>query len=203
MGDFDRLQTAPGKQDNRKALAALVLAVVLVAMAAHWCFGRPAAAGAASPPPLLHDDGTTPAALATLHAELNNDPTASLLRSSAKPDVIRQIPRNPFRMSPDWVALLGKTTPLPEPPKPDVQTATPERAVASTRPESPAIRASDYRLQGTFNLGGWEAIVNHKVVRVGDVIDKAQVVEIREDAVVVRHVDYPDGPRTALAMPGR
>ena len=205
MGDFDRLQAAPKGNDNRKALLALVLAVVLVAMVAHWYFGGPAVAGAALPLPLPHDDGTSPEALARLHAELNDDPTAALLHSSAKPDVISQIPRNPFRMAPAWAALLIKTTPTPEPPKPATQTAPLEPAftVAATRPESPAIRASDYRLQGTFNLGGWEAFINNKRVRVGDTVDKARVLEIREDAVVVRHVDYPDGPKTTLTVPGR
>jgi hypothetical protein len=209
MGEFDRHQNQPRGNDTRKAVMALVLGVVLIIMLANWYLksppaavaGVPAAVSAGASPFILSDD-MSPTALAQLQTQLNSDPTGALLldRGTA-PATDAPALRNPFRVAPAWQArLIRQAAPqVVADPQPRIAV---EPQPTPPRPEIPALRSADYKLQSLFVQNGQRsALINSREVRVGDVVGKARVLEIRDNAVILQHLEAPNAPPITLSMP--
>jgi hypothetical protein len=218
MGDFDRHSNNSAKpNETKKMVIVLALGVVLIGLVAmqfmkrgspQTAVGAPVGSGVALPPPVLSEE-ISPQALANMLSDLQNDPTRPLLRPGAANDsALNVAPRNPFRMSRDWLDSLF--TPVVTPataPVLIVEPVQPVRPVATapveTRPYVPApriivLQASDYKLSGILN--GTMAVINGKVVKVGDVVSKARVIEINDSTVRLQAAESPAGPTLVLSM---
>jgi hypothetical protein len=208
MGDFDRNVSASSDKPNetKKMVVVLGLGVVLIGLVAMQMMkkgngpqpavGAPAGNGVALPPPVLTEE-ISPNALAVMTAQLQNDPTSQLLKvgHEAGDPKLDAVPRNPFALSSALLANLRtepRIVPAPVTPNPVQPTPTPV-AVAI-----PAPRREDFKLS---MISGDMAIINGRIVRVGDIVDpqknggtvKGRVLQIRSDAVLLQNPESIDG----------
>jgi hypothetical protein len=217
MGDFDRNDNSPKPNETKKLVVVLALGVVLIGLVAmqfmkrgapQAAVGAPVGNGVALPPPILNEE-ISPQVLTNMLHEIENDPTDPLLRAVPAGAASLNIPpRNPFRMSAHWFQSLFAAAPVvPVTAPPVTPVKTPEPPVATppvlppTTTAAPApvvLRAADYKLSGILN--GTMAVLNGKVVKVGDVIGNARVIEISENAVRLQPADFPTGPTLVLSL---
>jgi hypothetical protein len=213
MGDFDRHNSSPKNNETKKLVVVLGLGVVLIAVVAmqfmkrgapQAAAGAPVGNGAALPQPVLTEE-ISPQALANMTNDLKNDPTAPLLRGPAMADrVLNTPPRNPFRMSGAWLqSLLAAQTPVAAATKPasTPPVVTPFPAPMVTPFPAPALnvlRAEDYKLTGILN--GTTAVINGRIVMVGDTVGKARIIDITDNTVRLQSADSPNGPTLALSL---
>jgi hypothetical protein len=194
MGEFDRKDIAPKKTGGKQLVMVGVLGATLLGLLVYEFTAKGPQTAAAS----AIGDGGTPAPLASLStpdqvlSSLSSDPTEKLLLENHVPDPIgTKVLRNPFRMSSQWRAAL---TPAPA--------AVISQPVTNThgtpRPEPVRVAADGYKL--TTIVNGQYAVINNKIVTVGAVVDKARVLDIQADRVVLQSVDWPEGPRTELLL---
>lgn len=213
MGDFDRNTSSAGEKpaDTKKMVIVVALGVVLIGLVAMQMMkhgggpqvaaGAPVADGVALPPPVVAEE-ISPDALAHMTADLQNDPTSKLLRQESRgDDSLNAVPNNPFSMDGTWLATLirpGRTTPVQavQPTQEPVRQANPTPLAAGT-----ALRAEDYKLASIVN--GNMAIINGKIVKTNDIVGKAKVLQIRDDAVVLQSFDSPTGPTIEISMSTR
>ena len=192
MGDFDRNDDAPKKTSGKQWVMAAVLGTTLLGLMAYEFTGKgPQTASASS---VRTADGSDASAVETpeqVLAALQNDPTQKLLLESHSADPIgATLLRNPFRISNPWrSALVSVQAPIAAP-APEVH--------LTARVEPTRVAAEGFKL--TTIVNGQYAVINNKIVTVGAVVDKARVLEIRSDRVVLQSVDFPDGPRTELLL---
>jgi hypothetical protein len=212
MGDFDRNDNSPKSNETKKLVIVLALGVVLIGLVAmqflkngspQTAAGAPVNTGVALPPPVVSEE-LSPGTLANMLHELQNDSTQTLLRPGAAGDAaLDTAPRNPFRMSNDWLRSLFNTKPVAPALTP---TSNPAPMFVTTRPVPPtypapspiALQAADFKLTGILN--GTMAVINGKVVKIGDVVGKARVIDITDNSVRLQPADFPNGPTLVLSM---
>jgi len=211
MGDFDRNDNSGKRNEAKKLVAVLGLGVVLIVLVAmqfmknggpQAAAGAPVNNGVALPPPVVSEE-ISEKALANMINDLQNDPTKPLLRNGAATDhALDATPRNPFSLSNVWlnelirpVSTASQTQPQHTEPRPYV-TSLPVNAAQPL-----ALRAEEFKLASIIN--GNMAVINGKVVKAGDVVGKARIVDIREDGVTLQLADFPNGPRMELSIQPR
>ena len=216
MGDFDRHSSSPKPNETKKMVVVLALGVVLIGLVAmqfmkggspQSAVGAPVGGGVALPPPDLSQE-ISPQTLALMLNDLQNDPTRSLLNAGpAGHAALDAAPRNPFRMSADWYQSLFAPGVVPATATaPAFNPVTSPGAAAagdSHPPVAPGgrtvtLQASDYKLSGILN--GTMAVINGKVVKVGDTVGKARVLDIAENTVRLQPADSPASPPLVLSM---
>jgi hypothetical protein len=203
MSDFDKQPAngEPPKQGGKVVLLGALGALLLGVVAFHFLKGSPQSASAS---PISNADAATGAAdvatetPAQAQAALANDPTVSLLRNTGDTDAaFAVLPTNPFLLNEKWRATLVKAT---DP----VATAEPLRADSTPAPVVAApqtVSADGFKLSGIFRESQrMVAIINGNIVSAGMVVGNAKVVDIREDKVVLRHVNAPNGPTVDLLL---
>ncbi len=207
MGDFDRNPTAAKPNESRKLVIVLSLGALLIGLVAlqflkggtgpQSASGAPVPSGSPLAPPVLANE-ISPAALDAMMNELKADPTTALLCQDLRGDhSLAAVPRNPFAMSDAWLKDLGSHPPQPAATR---SSSTPPPA---TIPGVPALslRVEDFKLATIVNSD--MAVINGKIVKVGDVVAGARVLKIRNDGVTLQHVDSPGGPTIELSMQPR
>ena len=60
-----------------------------------------------------------------------------------------------------------------------------------------SLRAGDFKLTAILDK---KAVINNKVVQVGEMVGEAKVLDVRDNAVVLQHGKYSDGPTIELHM---
>lgn len=208
MGDFDKQVegSAPAKQGNKVALLGVLGAVLLGVVVFHFTRGGPQTAGAAILPGGA-DVAPGAAEVPTetpeqAQAALRQDPTATLLRGNGEGDAgLAQVPANPFILNDKWRSLLVKTA------EPAIANPEPLRPVAPVAPVAPAVQivsADGFKLGGIFRENQkMVAIINGNIVTAGMVVGNAKVVDIKDNKVVLRHVNAPNGPTVDLVLSPR
>jgi hypothetical protein len=209
MGDFDRNDNSAKPDETKKLVIVLGLGVVLIGLVAmqfmkrgapQAAAGAPMGNGVALPPPVLSEE-ISPQALATMMNDLRNDPTRPLLRGSAAADgLLSTPPRNPFRISNAWLqSLFAPQTAVAPATKPAPATTNPApQPIPLPSPSSFALRAEDYKLTGILN--GTMAVINGKVIKVGDTVGKARILNIDDNSVRLQSADFPNGPTLVLSL---
>jgi hypothetical protein len=201
MGDFDRFEKPAQANESKKLVTVAALGALLLGLVGYQLVKRgpqQAAAAEISGQPEAASASETPAAL---RDALTNNPTATLLQKDGLQAPPPKPLRNPFRMSSAWLAALN----------PPVQATRVPTTTAATRPVVPQIvvnavvpitlRAEDFKLSSVVTTGsGMAAIINGKVVRAGDVVGQARILEITGEEVTLQHVSFPDGPITTISM---
>ncbi len=207
MSDFDKKPStgAAPKQGSKVMILAALGALLIGVVAFHLSKGTPQSAGAAvlaSP-----DASADPVALPTetpeqARAALADDPTAKLLRGNGENDrALAQVPMNPFVLNEKWRSTLVKA--------PDPTIVPPDQVkLDPTRPAVPpplqTVSAEGFKLSGIFrDSQKMVAIINGNMVTAGMVVGNAKVVEIRDNRVVLRHVNAPAGPTVDLVLQPR
>lgn len=200
MGDFDRFEKPAQANESKKLVMVVALGAMLLGLVGYQFVKRgpqQAAAAELSGPPELASANETPA---VLRDALTHNPTAKLLQNDGTQAPAPKPLRNPFRMSKEWLAVLN---PPVQPVKPTNNTTTkpivPQVVVNTVVPIT--LRAEDYKLSSVVTTGnGMAAIINGKVVRAGDVMGQARILEITGEEVTLQHVSFPDGPITTISM---
>ena len=192
MGDFDRKDDAPKKTSRKQWVMAAVLGTALLGVVAYEFGGNGPQTAAASG---VNIGGSSEASSAETPEQvlgaLKNDPTQKLLLESHSADPIGPtLLRNPFRVSNQWRSTLVSIQAPIAAPAPEVH--------VTARVEPTRVAAEGFKITSIVN--GQYAVINNKIVTVGAVVDKARVLEIRSDRVVLQSVDFPDGPRTELLL---
>ena len=206
MGDFDRVQNPSAKNESKKIGLVILLGLVLVGVVVfHFTKQGPQVASAA-PGPL---GNPTPDPIAATESPdkaltaLEQDPTAHLLPAPAIEDpTLSKVPRNPFRISSVMLAGIVKPVEIVTPqPAPTVPIPTTPQVI---KPIEPPLRIEDYKLSSVLHVGGkLTAVINGKIVSSGMLVDKARVLDIREDGVTLQNSQAPDGPTINLNMQPR
>jgi hypothetical protein len=209
MGDFDRNDNSPKPNETKKLVVVLALGVVLIVLVAmqfmkggapQAAVGSPVGNGMALPPPILSDE-ISPQSLATMLGDLQNDPTAPLLRTGARGGgPLNTPPRNPFRMNGDWYHSLQRQDPV-QPvvaTRPDPVPVYVPPHLPDPTPTPTVLKAADYKLTGILN--GTTAVINGRIVKVGDIVGQARVLEVRDNGVRLQAADSPEGPTLLLSM---
>jgi hypothetical protein len=213
MGDFDKnttsnTQDAAAKQKKQMmmvgALGVALLGVVGFQMMKAGPQAASAAGGGGGAGEAIVPTQETPAqALAAL--DPTRDPTKDLLlRSSALPEQLTQVPRNPFKISDQWRGQLVKPDAV-RPPEPVRETTTFVEPVKSPpTQQAKAANVDGLKVAGILKRDGkLFAIINGSIVTVGGTVNGVRVVEIADDRVMVRHIDWPTGPVTTMMIQGR
>ena len=202
MGEFDKNQppTQTSADARRKQILVGVLgAVLLGVLGFHFLSGSPESARAGGTSG-TESESAAPAAAQSPADELRdlrNDPTANLLTGGAADAESTKPAHDPFRLA-DIFRVVTKNDNV----KP-VETTHVDSRPTEYVPEIPVIPQSSLRIEVIFRVGSkLQGIVNGQIVRTGDTVGDARIVDIQSDRVVVRHKDYPDGPTTtALFLP--
>ena len=213
MGDFDRNSSSPKPNEAKKMVIVLGLGVVLIGLVAmqfmkrgapQAAAGAPMGAGDPLPRPVLSEE-ISPQSLASMINDLRNDPTKPLLREGVTADgLLNTPPRNPFRMSNAWLqSLFAAPTPVavttkPAPTPIDVTPAPTPAINPFPTPAVVALRAEDYKLTGLLN--GTMAVINGRVLKVGDTVGKARIMDIDDNTVRLQPIDQPNGPTIVLSL---
>jgi hypothetical protein len=204
MGDFDRNQKPAEQSQTKKLMMVGVLGTVLLGVVGMQMVKSGPSQASAAP-----QAGTAAVAAApgadenpeVIRAALLQDPTKTLLVGDR---AVTEAPplRNPFGMSPAWRKAVTREVAIVQPlPTPDIR--TPDVPTPQPLPAAPlTLRASDYKVNMIFRQGNsLMAMLNgNKMLSAGQVIGDAVVVEVRENAVVLRHKDVPNGEPIIIPM---
>jgi hypothetical protein len=200
MSDFDKPTTPPGSAEKKKLAVAGTLAAMLLTLGAfHFLKAAPQAASASVIVPI----GNLPSTLiapdetpAQAQAALQKDPTARLLRGSQENDhTFDALPRNPFRMAPDWESLLVKPEEVASP------TATHTEYAVPTTVSPRAVDTTSLKLTGIFHQGQHlYAIINGSFYTAGMTIDTAKILDITPTEVTLQRADSAVGPKATLTL---
>jgi hypothetical protein len=201
MGDFDRNEKpAEGSQSKKLAMVGVLGIVLLVVVGMQMVKRGPSAAAAASNTASLVATATDESP-EILRATLLRDPTQTLLTTERATAAQPRLP-NPFRMSASWRKSITRDVVVVVPQQPTTKPA--DVIVPTPVPQTVtplALKASDYKLNVILNQNGNQtAVVNGVILTKGQYIKDALVVDVRADAVVLRHKDFADGPRLELLL---
>lgn len=197
MGDFDRNASPDKKNESKKLVMVAALGAVLLGLIWFEFMKKSpeAMAGQVAPAAAAASDAAAQSP-DMLMAELKVDPTAGLLIREGTPAQDSRPPRNPFHMADGWRASLVR----PAEPGPVVHNDTPHPKPAAPAAPLP-LSSENFKLTGIMHAGSsLYAIINNKILTVGNIVGKARVVEIREDGVSLQQVDSPDGPILQLSV---
>jgi hypothetical protein len=209
MGEFDKNPapaSAATSEKKKLMIVGLLTAVLAGVVGYHFLKGGPqtaeASGGGQDPaiaPVVVVAEQTPLQALEAL--DPSHDPTSKLLRGSAAlPAEMLDVPHDPFKLSEFLRAQVFRPKLAePKPVEPRHDDVKPQVVEAGPKPQ--AVNADEFKLAAIMRQNQQlVAVINGNFVKKGETVGTAKVINITDDRVTLRHIDWPDGPVTVLTI---